>query len=356
MCCTNANQGTNIKTLPLHPSCSDGDHYLSYISSPVWLKVAAIFSFGIAPSKFTSYVIIKGNEYREVANLSTDAGARTGILNPYCQGGDFYLAFSKFGVLSTDPVFFILFVEKGKYRVVSDLETACKSKWYDKTEYALHENCKGGLYYWAQKSTLSGNVSFCFLKQVGTWGLQFHCTEDLSNDQNGHDYSVHPGVTSFLPGGLAVSIGPTFGEWRNVDSFDNSTDKELKVVRIIKKRVGRVKESVSELEQMWKLSMDYKIETRAGIVDAACQQQFAWNVEYGGRQVCTHRESWNEETEEEDKIKITLAKGQKVYVWQYVLGLGEDPKCEVLYCKNLKLTDSKTSPKDVPLPDSGGIP
>ena len=160
-------------------------------------------------------------------NLSTDAEATTGNLHKFCQGGDFYLAFSKYWAFTIDPVFFILFVEKGVYRVVSNLETACKSKWsrYDKTEYDIHERCKGGLYYWAEKTIWSGNIWFYFIKQVDQWGLQFHRTQDLTTDKNGCDFVLHPEVTKFILGGLPVTMGSTFIDPSDDVSLPHCEDK-----------------------------------------------------------------------------------------------------------------------------------
>ena len=199
--CTDLQNGSNIQIHPLHSSCSHGDHYLAYSDR----------EFARVGSDYPIYFIIKGNEYRQVMNLSTNAVTNIGNLHKFCQGGDFYLAFSKYWAFTIDPVFFILFVEKGIYRVVSNLETACESKWskYDKTEYNLHSNCKGGLYYWAEKTIWTGDIWFYFIKQIDKSGFQCHCTQDLTTDKNGRDIIPHPDVTKYIPGGLAVTMRST---------------------------------------------------------------------------------------------------------------------------------------------------
>ena len=218
MRCTDLQNGSNIQTHPLHSSCSDGDHYFAYSDR----------EFARVGSDYPIYFIIKGTEYRQVINLSTDAEATTGYLHKFCQGGDFYLAFSKYWAFTIDPVFFILFLEKGVYRVVSNLEMACGSKWsrYDKTEYKLHDRCKGGLYYWAQKTIWSGDIWFYFIKQVDKWGLQFHRTQDLTTDKNGCDIVLHPEVTKFILGGLPVTMGSTFINPSDYVSLLHSDDRK----------------------------------------------------------------------------------------------------------------------------------
>ena len=144
--------------------------------------------------------IIKGNEFQEVENdLSNDArvGSKK-MLHSFCQNGDHYIGLSKYRLFSTDPVFFIIF--KDTYRVVSDLATAIKSKWdkYEKQEYELHKNCRGGLYYWSSKEYWSGNVLFYIMKQVTQWSFEYHVTEDLHTDKNGEDIKVSVRVLSNL--------------------------------------------------------------------------------------------------------------------------------------------------------------
>lgn len=156
--------------------------------------------------------------------------------------------------------------------MVSGLQTASESKWsrYDKAQYDLHDNCKGGMYYWAQKTIWSGDIWFYFLKQIDTWGLQFHCTQDLTTDKNGRDISLHPDVTNFIPGGLAVTMGSTFVVWKIVRSIDHSqrqnlecehnSDKPKKHIEYeytITRKVGYVKESTSLIERNWTISTNF---------------------------------------------------------------------------------------------------
>lgn len=88
----------------------------------------------------------------------------------------------------------------------------------------------------------------------------------------------------------------------------------------------------------------------AKIAKTAYKLQFALTTAYGGKAVDTSGESWSEEIEEQDTMRFEIPAGHKVYIWQYVLGLGKESKHEVLHCKNLKVTDSANPPDDVPLP------
>ena len=351
MRCNDIHNGSNLQIHPLHPSCSGGDHYFACSDR----------TFAVIGSDYPIYYIVKGNQYREVYDLSSDSEAKTGKLHYLCQGGDFYLAFSKYRFYSIDPIFFIIFVEKGVYRVVSDLETACVSKWsrYDKIKYNLHEKCKRGLYYWAQKTVVTGDIWFRFLKQVDTWGLQIHCTANLTTDEKGYDVSLHRDIINFMPGGLAVTMGSAYGAWKIIWSYDSNKSEQDATVEynqatkqnvaecIIKRKVGCVKVSTTFIDHNWTISTNHTSEENVGVAAKAYKKQFALSSTYGGRAIDTSGESWTEESEQEG-MKLKFSLGEKVCIWQYVLGLGKE--FEVLHCKYLKQTNSSSPPDEIPLP------
>ena len=77
----------------------------------------------------------------------------------------------------------------------------------------------GSRYHWATSGY------FYFLKPVTTWSLEYHRTRDLFNDpEKCNDYPVYPPITAFLPGGLAVIMGPTFDRWEQLLSIPGSKE------------------------------------------------------------------------------------------------------------------------------------
>ena len=341
MRCNNFHDGSEISVHPLHQACSGGDHYLAYYHSP---------DIG---RDYASFIIIKGNEFREVeSDLSNDT--RVGgkkQLHPFCQNGDHYIGLSKYRSFSTDPVFVIIF--KDRYHVVSDLSTAIKSKWdkYDKREYALHENCKGGLYYWSTKSFWTGNVVFYFVKQVTQWGFEYHVTEDLHTDLNGKDESFCKSVIEFIPGGMSITMGPVFGQWEIIER--GRVEKEIAGTKTeITVKVGMKKGLGSSTEKNWNVKTGVKIEETVeagmeGIGKAAIKTEFSLETSVGGKIVDSSDESWMEETTIHKTIDFgKLEPGSEYYVWQYVLGR---KNVGVLFRSFLwEVTSSSTPPRKAP--------
>ena len=165
-------KGTDLNTRSLHPDCCGGDHYLSYLHAP-----------GSGPY----FVIIYGDHYRVVKDLSTAADMSGATpLHEKCRGGDFYLGTSR-------SSFVILFSDQGIYRVVSpDLGTAKKA-----TDYDLHNACKGGLYYWATKNKWKATVRYYLVKQVAG-EFRFHYTKNLRTNSCGATQAFHHSVMKFL--------------------------------------------------------------------------------------------------------------------------------------------------------------
>ncbi|ROL41917.1 hypothetical protein DPX16_1822 [Anabarilius grahami] len=303
----NLNKGLDISIWSLHPSCQNGDHYLGDWEG--------------------SFYIIKGNSYRRVTNLETDTAAEVHSLHPNCQGGDHYF--------SVDGKFFIIFQGKGTYRRTTNMTYDSGS-----VESDLHPNCRNGLYYWGVKGQIS------FIKPVSEWGVEFYTGTDLSKDDPIGVYSVHPDVLNFLPGGLSVTKGPAFGIWENIKTISNDSNTPVTWTKKINKKVGYNKEKMTEITHNWKIAASVSIET--GVLTALIAKcQFSFSAEYGGSHVSTENESWNEMTEEEEELTFELKPKESVHLWQYKLGLGEEP---VLFCRDLKITKDPNPPTEVPLP------
>ncbi|XP_048048472.1 uncharacterized protein LOC125269584 [Megalobrama amblycephala] len=297
-------KGSDISIFSLHPACKDGDHYLA--------------------DEDGSFYIIKGKSFHRVKNLTTDSGAEVHSLHPNCRGGDHYL--SAFGN------FYIIFKAKGTYRVTNDLHQDTNS-----AEYKLHPDCQNGLYYW-------GMPNHCYvLKPASKWGVEFCGSTDLSKDKYFGVYSVHPDVLNFLPGGLSVTKGPAFGIWENIKTITNESNTPVTWTKKINKKVGYNKEMMTQITHNWKI-----VSTDSGdLAGLIAKVHFSFSAEYGGSRVNTENESWNEATEEEEQLTFELKPKESVYLWQYRMGLGEEP---VLFCRDLKITKDPKPPTEVPLP------
>ena len=274
------------------------------------------------------------------------------MLHSFCQNGDHYIGLSKYCLFSTDPVFFIIF--KDTYRVVSDLATAIKSKWdkYDKQEYELHENCRGGLYYWSSKEYWSGNVLFYIVKQVTQWSFEYHVTEDLHTDKNGENKSFCKSVVEFIPGGMSVTMGPVYGQWEIVERgkvervIENSTTE-------ITFKIGVKKGLSFSIENNWNLKTGVKTEETAevgikGLGKAAIKTEFSLEKSLGGTVVNVSDCSWEEEmTIKKTTIDIgRLEPGSEYFIWQYVLGR---KNIGVLVCPFIwEITSTSTPPTKSP--------
>ncbi|KAG1949931.1 uncharacterized protein LOC120480593 [Pimephales promelas] len=303
----NLNRGYNVSIFSLHPSCQNGDYYIGDWNG--------------------NFYIIKGNSYRRVKNLTTDSDAEVFTLHPNCQGGDHYLATTKY--------FYIIFQEKGTYRRTTDMNHDSEG-----TEYNLHPNCKDGLYYWGVQHLLS------FIKPVSDWGVEFYSGTDLNKDECVGVYSFHPDVLNFLPGGLTVTKGPAFGVWENIKTVTNDSNTPVTWRKKVNKKVGYNKEKMTQITHNWKISSSVTCQS-AELAALIAKVQFTFSAEYVDSHVSTEKQSWNEATEEEEQLSFELKPNKSVYLWQYKLGLGEEP---VLFCRDLKITDDPNPPTGVPLP------
>ncbi|KAL1277295.1 hypothetical protein QQF64_023968 [Cirrhinus molitorella] len=230
-----------------------------------------------------------GKSYRRVSNLTTDSDAVVYSLHPNCQGGDHYIgAFGKF---------YIIFQEKGTYQRTTDLNRDS-----DAVEYPLHPNCRDGLYYFGLP-----DYYYYFLKPVS---------------------------------------GPAFGIWENIKTITNDSNTPVTWQKKIIKKVGYNKEKMTEITHNWKIAMSTSAESK-DLVGLIAKFQFSFSTEYGGSHVSTENESWNEATEVEENLTVELKPNERLYLWQYKIGLGQEP---VLFCRDLKIDNEPNPPAEVPLP------
>uniref|UniRef100_A0A3B3REC2 Uncharacterized protein n=1 Tax=Paramormyrops kingsleyae TaxID=1676925 RepID=A0A3B3REC2_9TELE len=304
---TNFHLGSDLMIYGLHPSCQGGDHYLAFDDN--------------------TFYIIKGNSYRRVSNMSKDLDAEVYNLHPNCQGGDHYM--SAYGY------FYMIFKSRGVYHRTSDM-----SKDSDAAEFPLHPNCKDGLYYWGTKS-----YSY-FLKPTDEWGIQYHKTDSLYKDTNASTMSIHPDVLNFLPGGLGQTHGPTFEKWDLMKMMSNDSEIPVTWEKKITRKVGFTKSKSSSIEHNWKVQIGTTYESGA-LTEAIAKYQFSLSLEYGGISVNTENENWEEATELAETMTLTLQPHTKMYVWQYMLGLGKE---DVLFCRVMVLNENPNPPSILPLP------
>ena len=303
---------------PLHPNCAWGDHYVA------------------TPHHF---YIIKGKECRKVTDLCTGADPITFSLNAECQDGVFYMA-------KDSKKFFIIKKSNNdcfpyECKLVEDLKNghASNEQMLDKyrTPDAERGVDLGSRYHWAT----TGYVYF--LKPITTWSLEYHRTKDLFKDaEKCNDYPVYPPITAFLPGGLAVIMGPTFDRWEQLLSIpgSNATNKVDNLT--IKRKHGYKKPTVNPVQHKWNTSQSERSTgfTTEDIFKAALKRTFYFPAEYGGLAVDATKEDWSDVTEVEEVI---TPPGQHVCVWQYVLGIGDHV---VLYTKHVKMTDNDSEPQN----------
>ncbi|XP_066486802.1 uncharacterized protein [Tiliqua scincoides] len=295
--------GQDIKVQDLHPACRGGDHY-------------------VADPTSSTICILRGDTFCKVLNLSSEQPTNALPLHPSCQGGDHYA--------SCEGLFFIFFLSRGQVLSVADLATGAAAK-----EVHLESPLLRGLYYYGTDATHLA----CF-------------RVDEDNNLRGHRFaiagheevfSLHPDVASFLPGGLALIHGPAFGVWECLKLISNATDLPLPSSHEITRKVGYSKVAFSQ-----KFSTSESLDSES-LVIALLQSQFSLPTIYGGMGLRTEQEEWEEVAEEGEPLRVILQPRQKLYWWQYRLGLGKEP---ILFCRSLKVTRSPTPPTHIPLPSA----
>ena len=100
--------------------------------------------------------------------------------------------------------------------------------------------------------------------------------------------------------------------------------------------------------------MEYEPEERSAgltteeIFKVAFKRTFYFPPEYGGLAVDATKEDWSDATEVEESLSVIIPSTKHVYVWQYVLGIGDQV---VLYTKHVKKTETDSEPQNVTAPD-----
>uniref|UniRef100_A0A8B9KU21 Uncharacterized protein n=1 Tax=Astyanax mexicanus TaxID=7994 RepID=A0A8B9KU21_ASTMX len=303
---TDVHQGLNLKIYDLHPCCRGGDHYFA---------------------NRNKFFIIKGNTYRCVSDLSKDSDAAVYDLHSNCTGGDHYL--SVFGL------FYIIFQSRGIFRQTNDLTTDSNG-----IEYNLHPNCRDGLYYWGTDDR------FFFIKPKDQWGVHFRSNSNLLEDTKPSTHSVHADILNFVPGGLAITHGPAFRKWDLIKTIANDSVTPINWEKRITWKVGYTKSKSSSIEHNWNISASATYQSGT-LTEAIAKFQFSLAVQYGGQYVDTENQSWEETSEMEEKLNMTMNPKDKIYVWQYKLGFGKET---VLFCRDLRFDDDPNPPSEVPLP------
>lgn len=289
----------------LHPACRGGDHYVGEASG------AAV-------------CILRGEAFQRTADLGAAPGPEAFPLHPACRGGDHYV--------SGGGRFVVLFLARGVALSVADLSTGAGAE-----ETPLDPAARCGLYYYAPDAT-----RLALLRVDAQRGL---CTQVGSGSGPGEVLPVPAAVASFLPGGLALVHGAAFGAWECIQRLENDTDGPLPGSYELSRPVGYVEQKWAD----WTFS-PAGAPAPTDLAGALLRAQFALPPAYGGLGLRTEQEEWEAAAEEGEELRIILQPRQKLYWWQYRLGLGARP---VLFCRSLKVTRSLAPPDLLPLPRSG---
>ena len=306
------------RSCPINPFCAGGDHYMN---------------------DGERFYIIQGNSFISVNNLSFPSGKPTKAksMHQNCSNGDHYLC--------ADGLFFVIYEKSNTYKAVSDLYTGEISE----SGKIYEGNC--GIYYFGMPSKIYSGSKFGIIHQADQWGVSFTLTNFFSKE--GINFILLPDIINFFPGGLSTTFGPAKTSWKPVESFTNHSKANFTWSKLIKKTVGYNKSHFQSIENSWSLSSTVSMGTKfeAGIdllAKASLETQFSLTTSAGGKNIRSEQEDWNEQYTTEEKVEIVIPPGGTVYIWQFTLGL--EGSGDVLFCRDLQLTDSAVPPKDIPLP------
>ena len=299
---------------PLNPSCAGGDHYLCADST---------------------FYIIRGDSFVCVTDLTQPIDQQIIVkqLADICQNGNHYLSFR--------GKFCVVFTEEKKYLTVSNLNTGADAQYG-----TIDKENQDGLYYYGSPKS---NPPITIVHQVNEWGVVFTVTDDLS--VAGRNFFIYPDVINFLPGGLSFTFGPSEAKWELVKSVTNNSVTPLQWSEKISKTVGYKKSHFQSIETNWntteKISMGTKFQ--AGfIVQVSLETQFSLSKSFGGVDIRSEQEDWNEAYTTEETLSAAIPAGATIYIWQFRLGL--KGTVDVLFCHDLQITETSDPPKNTPLP------
>ena len=286
------------------------------------------------------FYIIKGDECRIVEDLRTGANPKTIKLHPDCRNGDFYMA-------QSSDSFFIIRLSGYTCVRVKDLEKGLQAtnwRWGNAGEEKnLHAYCIKGHYYWAT------TTYFYFLKPISKWSLEYHRTEDLCTNKEGRCFPVYPPITAFLPGGLAVIMGPAIGKWELIKTIDNTKGEGVfKSSEAVMRKNGYKKQALHSVQSNW---TNYAQEglTTEEVATAALKQLFSLPPKHGGCEFDCTEEDWTEEQEVKVDYDITVPRANCRYIWQLKIGMGKGEQYQdIFYTRQVETTNTLSPPPGLP--------
>jgi len=294
MIASDMHEENDVGVYPLHDNCSGGDAYLA--DDGGW------------------YYIIKGTKYHSCKDLSTDAHGTDLDLVDNMQGGDHYY---NWGLENT-------IVNGDDFMWTMDMNT-------QPAAYPgyLSTMLVGGSYYWANK-----NYIYALNRPREMGVVTFNeCINPVQDWDNGSDITMAMDVVSFLPGGIAQSLGKAFGKWVAVVdySYDPSVDGPVDL------KVGFDQSAVDSITENWTI---HDAISEHELLKHMCQYQFSLDASYGGISTDTTHLIWDNFYE----LPMYPDNVLGVY-WQYQFGFGETT---CLYLKQFIDDTAGTTPTDPP--------
>ncbi len=103
---------------------------------------------------------------------------------------------------------------------------------------------------------------------------------------------------------------------------------------------------MAQITHNWKITPSVSIHS-GNLTGLIAKFQFSFSAEYGGARVYTKKETWNDAIDVEEQLSFVLNPHTSLYLWQYRLGLGDEP---VLFYRDLIISNEPNPPTEVPLP------
>lgn len=286
------------KVYQMHPACVGGTHYV--FADDGW------------------FYIIEGSEYRRTRSLRDDTEGTTRAL------GDWWKAQAGAGhthghFVCAGTQFYYIDPNQGTYRSASRL--------YSDNATSTAPVCnqlQGGLYYWARSNR------WYTLKYEPTWG-PYLCWANIKTGGGYTASSLHPQVTSFLPGGPAAVLGLGFRHVKRLEGIRNLPSPSSGAPNLTWK--GRVTATVGcDTEQTEQIASHWDL-SEAGIdvgelAALVAQATLANGVVHGGIGEDppfgppSRSQDWGPQRSTEEEFTLELEPGQEAEVLQEQIGLG----------------------------------
>ena len=159
-------------------------------------------------------------------------------------------------------------------------------------------------------------------------------------------------MINFLPGGLSFTFGSSEAKWELIQSVTNNSTTPLQWSEKISKTVGYKNSHFKSVETNWNVtesaSMGTKFEAGGELAQVSLEVQFSQSTSYGGSNIKSRQEDWNEAYTTEETLSATIAGRATMYIWQFKIGLKGTG--DVLFCNDLQITETADPPKEPPLP------